>query len=91
MLDDLRAWEKATPKSAIRLLVVSTGSVEENRAQSLRAPSLLDQNFSTGQAFGTTGTPSAILVDREGKVASRLAVGAVSVMDLAAALETARS
>jgi hypothetical protein len=65
--------------------------VEENRAQSLRSAILLDHDFSTGKAFGTTGTPSAVLIDRGGRVASHLAVGAVSVMELTTAPETARS
>ena len=42
----------------------------------LSSPIALDQSFAAGQAFGTGGTPSAVLVDGEGKVASRLAVGA---------------
>jgi hypothetical protein len=43
---------------------------------------LLDQGFNTGQSFGASGTPSAILVDSEGKVASSLAVGGPDVMNL---------
>ena len=44
---------------------------------------VLDQQFSTGQAFGATGTPSAVLVDAEGKVASEIGVGAQAVLALA--------
>jgi hypothetical protein len=49
----------------------------------LSSPIALDQSFAAGRAFGTGGTPSGILVDREGNVASRLAVGAPDVMALA--------
>jgi hypothetical protein len=35
------------------------------------------------QALGAMGTPSAVLVDRDGKVASGLAVGAPQVLALA--------
>jgi hypothetical protein len=49
---------------------------------------LLDQSFATGQAFGASGTPSAVLVDAEGKVASEVAVGAPAVLELAGADQT---
>ncbi len=51
----------------------------------LSSPVLLDQNFAAGRAFGASETPSAVLVDAEGKVASEVAVGAPAVLDLAGA------
>ena len=83
MLDDLRAFELSPPPGAPRLLVVSTGSAAENEGQGLTSPIALDNAFAAGTAFGTTGTPSGILVDRDGRVASGLAVGAPQVMALA--------
>jgi hypothetical protein len=59
------------------------GSVEENRAMGLRSPVVLDQQFATMHAFGASGTPSGVLVDEEGKIASQLAVGAPAVLGLA--------
>jgi hypothetical protein len=44
---------------------------------------VLDQPFSGGRAFGAPGTPSAVLVDSEGKIASELAVGGPAVLRLA--------
>jgi thiol-disulfide isomerase/thioredoxin/uncharacterized membrane protein YphA (DoxX/SURF4 family) len=85
MLDDVRAFEQSPPAGAPRLLLISTGSVADNEALGLSAPIALDGSFAAGTAFGTTGTPSAILVDRQGKVASGLAIGAPGVMALAAA------
>jgi hypothetical protein len=46
---------------------------------------VLDQQFSTGRAFEASGTPSAILVDAEGSIASEVAVEALAVMGLAGA------
>jgi thiol-disulfide isomerase/thioredoxin len=83
MLDDLRAWEAKPPKGAPKLLLVSSGDAETNRAQGLRSPILLDQGFAVGRAFGATGTPSAVLVDGRGRVASEVVVGAPAVLDLA--------
>jgi hypothetical protein len=44
---------------------------------------VLEQGFATGSAFGANGTPSAVLVDSEGKIASEVAVGAPAVLALA--------
>jgi peroxiredoxin len=88
MLPDLKEWEANSPEGAPRLLVVSAGSEEANRAMGLTSPVLLDQQFATGRAFGASGTPSAVLVDSEGKVASGVAVGAPAVMELAGAGRT---
>jgi protein-disulfide isomerase len=88
MLPDLKEWEEKAPEGAPRLVVVSAGSEEANREMELASPVLLDQQFATGRAFGASGTPSAILVDAEGKVASDVAVGAPAVMELAGADRT---
>jgi thiol-disulfide isomerase/thioredoxin len=88
MLPDLKEWEAEAPKGAPRLVVVSAGSEEANREMGLVSPVLLDQQFATGRAFGASGTPSAVLVDSEGKVASEVAVGAPAVLELAGADKT---
>ena len=82
MLDDLKSWEAKQLKDAPQLVVVSTGDVEVNRAMGLSAVVVLDQDFHIGRMFGATGTPSAVLIDAEGKIASRLAVGAQGVLAL---------
>jgi peroxiredoxin len=82
MLEDLKAWEANRPKGAPKLLVVSTGTVEANRAMGLRSRVLLDEGFTTARRFGATGTPIGVLVDAQGKIASHLAVGAESVLAL---------
>ena len=85
MLDDLKAWEANPPDGAPKLLVVSQGDVEANRAMGLRSPVVLDQGFATGRSFGVSGTPSAVLVDAEGMIASGIARGAPAVLALAGA------
>jgi thiol-disulfide isomerase/thioredoxin len=88
MLPDLKQWESEAPEEAPRVVVVSAGSEEANREMELTSPVLLDQNFATGRAFGASGTPSAVLMDAEGNVASEVAVGAPAVMELAGADRT---
>ena len=46
---------------------------------------VLDQEFAVGSAFGAGGTPSAVLVDEDGKIASGLAVGGPAILELAGA------
>jgi peroxiredoxin/uncharacterized membrane protein YphA (DoxX/SURF4 family) len=84
MLADLKTWE-AEPPEAPKLLVISTGSVEGNQAIGLRSPVLLDEGFTLGPKFGAHGTPMAVLVDAEGKIASEVAAGALDVLALARA------
>jgi thiol-disulfide isomerase/thioredoxin/uncharacterized membrane protein YphA (DoxX/SURF4 family) len=88
MLSDLREWEQNPPEEAPKLLIVSAGTEEANREQGLSSTVVLDQNFATGRAFGASGTPSAVLVDAQGKVASDIAVGAPAVLELAGASRT---
>jgi len=88
MLPDLKQWESDAPESAPRIVVVSAGTEEANKEMGLTSSVLLDQQFATGRAFGASGTPSAVLVDAEGKVASEVAVGAPAVMELAGAGRT---
>ena len=86
MLPDLKAWEKNHPEGAPRLLVVSAGTEQANRKQGFSTPTLvLDYNFAAGRAFGASGTPRAVLVDAEGKIASEVARGAPAVLELARA------
>ncbi len=83
MLGDLKDWETRRPTDAPKLLVVSTGTVEANQQLGLRSTVVLDQGFTTGRAFGATGTPSAILVQEDGTIGSEVAVGAQAVLALA--------
>jgi thiol-disulfide isomerase/thioredoxin len=66
MLLDIKEWEQNGPEGAPRLLFVSTGMEESNCQMGLASTVVLDQPFSVGQAFGASGTPSAVLVDAEG-------------------------
>jgi methylamine dehydrogenase accessory protein MauD len=89
MLPALKDWEANPPAGSPQLLVVSTGSVESNRALNLRSPVALDHGFEIGRAFGASGTPSAILVDADGRIASGVAVGAEDIFALAGNRRTA--
>jgi thiol-disulfide isomerase/thioredoxin/uncharacterized membrane protein YphA (DoxX/SURF4 family) len=81
VLPYIKTWRR--PEGAPELVVISLGSLEDNRKQGLRAKVLLDPYFSSGQVFGATGTPSAVVLDEEGRVASEVGAGALAVFALA--------
>jgi hypothetical protein len=83
MVDDVKALEAGVKTKGPRLVLVSTGTVEANLASGLRSPVLLDQSFIAARALRVTGTPSAVLVGAEGKIASGIAVGGPSMCELA--------
>ena len=85
MHDDLRAWERNASAGAPRLLVVSSGDEASSRADGFTSTVALDPDYTAGEAFGAAGTPMAVLLDREGRVASRLVAGGAAVLALAAA------
>jgi len=91
MLADLRAWEDNTSGEAPRLLVVSTGTQEANEEMSLSSPVVLDEQRAVGPAYGAPGSPSAVVVDERGKIASELAVGGPAVLSVLAPRTNASS
>ncbi len=83
MLDDLKKWESNRRSGTPELIVISSGSADANREQGLRSRVLLDAQFKVGRMVGAEGTPSAVLVDEQGKLASAVEVGASAVLGLA--------
>ena len=79
MLHSLRELDTRVPG----LVVISTGTPAANREMGLQAPVLLDDEFVAGNAFGATGTPSAVRLGAEHQIASAVAVGADAVLALA--------
>ena len=90
MLPGLKTWERNHPAGAPELLVISSGPVEDNRQQGFRAPVWLDGAGTVMRAFGADGTPSAVLLDEGGTVASDIGIGAEQVMTLAVPVTESR-
>jgi thiol-disulfide isomerase/thioredoxin len=82
MLHALTEWEANASPGAPNLLLISTGTVEVNRAMNLRSSIVLDQNFQAGSAFGAHGTPMAVLLDAKGRIASEVVAGAERILAL---------
>jgi hypothetical protein len=85
MLEDMKKWERDRPLDAPELLIISSGTPEANREQGFRSPVLLDEGFGAGSVLGAGGTPSAVIVDEYGIVASEVGVGAPAVLAMAGA------
>ena len=83
MLSDLKSWEASTTGGGVPLLVISTGTSEANRALGLRSPIALDPGgFAIARTYGMQGTPSAALIDAQGRLAAEIAVGAPAIFEL---------
>lgn len=81
----LRERERAQTDSSAQIVFVATGTSEANAALGFVSPVLLDDADRTvGRAYGVNGTPSAILVDAEGKLASSIAAGQADIEALLA-------
>ena len=80
---------KQSPRETPKVLIVSSGTEEANREMGLSSPVLLDEQLVVGSAFDAPGTPSAVLIDEQGQIASELAVGAPAVLALAQAPQDA--
>jgi thiol-disulfide isomerase/thioredoxin len=77
--DDVLTWEASADGDTPRLVIVSSGDAERTRADGFRSLVLLDEGFAAGAAFDAKGTPMAVLLDAEGRVASPVAAGADQV------------
>ncbi len=84
MADDLQRWEARANSQVTRLVFIASGAVAEVRKESERFLSLFlhDADFEIAPLFGANGTPSAVLLDAEGRIASSRAVGEPNILAL---------
>ncbi len=80
LLPDLREWDQ--DPDGPRLVVITSGPVAMNKEVGLRAPMVPDDDATIKRAFGVQATPSAVVVDAVGIVASEVARGAEAVRAL---------
>ena len=84
MSDDVLSWEQKPPKNAPHLVIVASGDAESVEAESKRFTSryVRDLKSEVSNSFGTGSTPSAVLIDRDGRIASTIAVGLPNALAL---------
>jgi hypothetical protein len=62
---------------------VSSRGSESTRAEGFSSLVLVDEGYEAGAAFGANGTPMAVLVGADGRVASGVVAGAEAFFSLA--------
>ena len=82
MMDDLKEWDKTRGKGEPELLVFSDGDKGAHEEIELGSPIVLDEGYKTAAKLGMFGTPSAILVNENGKIVSETAIGAPDIWSL---------
>lgn len=82
MLDDLRDWDKTRGADEPQLILLSSGEAEKHRELGLQSQIILEENNDISKKLGMDGTPSAVLINENGKIASEVAVGAENIFAL---------
>jgi peroxiredoxin len=82
MMEDLRDWEKQKGLDEPNLLVFSDGEIEAHKSLDLKSPILIDKDYKTANKFGMLGTPSAVLINENGRIISETATGAQNIWAL---------
>ena len=82
MMDDLKEWDKTRGEGEPELLVFSDGDKGAHEEIELGSPIVLDEGYKTAAKLGMFGTPSAILVNEDGKIVSETAIGAPDIWSL---------
>ena len=82
MLDDLRDWDKTRGADEPQLILLSSGEAEKHRELGLQGQIILEEDKDISKKLGMDGTPSAVLINENGKIASEIAVGAENIWAL---------
>lgn len=79
MEPELRRWAAGRNGESPRLVMLSAGEADDHNDIGIDAPIALDEGNAVGAELGMYGTPSAILIDENGRFASEIAVGASNI------------
>ena len=82
MFEDLRYWEKLNGRDEPNLVVFSDGEISAHKSLDLKSPILIDKEYKTAEKFGMRGTPSAVLINENGRIVSETATGAPQIWAL---------
>jgi len=85
--EDVTRWEEKPPKGSPRLVFVASGEADaiEEASRNFKSRFLHDREHDVAPLFGTSSVPSAVLIDRDGRIASIVGVGSPNVLALAGA------
>jgi peroxiredoxin len=80
---DLRRFEPEHTVGDTRLVIVSSGDTKTTSDEHFASLVVLDEGFTVGRAVGVPGTPSALLIDRQGRISADVVAGAEAIFALA--------
>ena len=86
LLPKVSQWQQTIP-SQLSIVIVSHGSVKENQAKKAEYnldTVLLQNDFEIAQTYHVKGTPSAVLVQPDGRIGSLVAAGEEAIATLVA-------
>ncbi len=86
LLPDVGKWQREN-SGKLNLAVITSGTAEENKAKVSEhgiSNVLLQQNRAVSNEYKAVGTPSAVLIDRTGKIASPVSGGGEAIRQLVA-------
>ena len=81
-LDEFKSWERSRKNGDLNVILLSDGDIDEHRALDIGSPVVLDKGYKTAAKMGMFGTPSAVLIDENGIIATETAVGASNIWAL---------
>ncbi len=79
---DLRDWDNAKAADEPALVLFSEGDLNEHQEFGLRSSIILEEGYKTAEKFGMYGTPSAVLVNKHGRIISETVQGAQGIWSL---------
>jgi peroxiredoxin/uncharacterized membrane protein YphA (DoxX/SURF4 family) len=82
MMEELKQWDANKSDEDPNLIVISDGDPEAHKELDLKAPIVLDTNYTFAAGIGMFGTPSAILVNGKREIVTETGVGAPNVWAL---------
>ncbi len=82
MIEELSEWDKIKGQDEPNLLIFSDGEVEEHENLQLNSSVVLDKDYEISDKLGMFGTPSAVLINEQGKIVSETAIGAGQIWAL---------
>lgn len=82
MMSDLKDWDLKKGANEPNLVVFSEGDEAAHTEVGLASPIVLESGYKTAIGLGMLGTPSAILIDENGMIASETAIGARNIWSL---------
>lgn len=82
MIDAVSEWEKTKTANDPNLIIFSDGDPEANRNLGFKSHVVLDKGYEISKQIGMAGTPSAVVIDEDGVIATGTATGAEKIWAL---------